>query len=404
MRVAYRTLALVAVFASGASVAWAQVPLTLSEALSRARERAPQIVSARLAIEEARARLAGATHRQSNPGVDLALGNRQGNGDRSTDLDVGVLQMFEPGQRRSSRQAMANASIAQSTASLEEVTRAALLETATLFLRTLQLSERVRLLDSSLELADNVMQIADRRFRAGDVAILDVNIARAAATRIKAERQAVLAERTIAIGELKELLQVEDDITPHGDMRTTVSVDPSLIAEAASRRPEIHVLEAAIQEAQAEEQFGHSLGRVEYGFGARYQREEHNNIMLGGLTLTLPMFSKGQEPIASGLARATRLRAELDAARIRIRVEVRTALAAYQSRVEVVQLLERDALPVLDESVTLATRSFEVGQIGLAEWLLIRREIIDTRFQYLDALLEAAIARVELDARAGVLQ
>ena len=161
MRVAWRTLALVAAFASGASTAWAQVPLTLSEALSRARERAPQIVSARLAIDEARARLAGASHRQSNPDVDLAVGNRQGNGERSTDLDVGVAQSFEPGQRRSSREAMANASIAQSTASLEDVTRATLLETATLFLRALQLSERVRLLDQILGVGGQ--RPADRR-------------------------------------------------------------------------------------------------------------------------------------------------------------------------------------------------------------------------------------------------
>ncbi len=404
MRVAWRTLALVAVFAAGASTAWAQAPLTLSEALSRARERAPQIVSARLAIDEARARLAGASHRQSNPDVDLAVGNRQGNGERLTDLDVGVAQSFEPGQRRSSREAMANASIAQNTASLEDVTRATLLETATLFLRTLQHSERVRLLDRSLELADNVLQIADRRFQAGDIAILDVNIARAAAARIKSERQGVIAERAITIGELKELLQLEDDIMPQGDMPAVSNVDPSLIADATSRRSEIRVLEAAIQEAQAEEQFGRSFGQREYGFGARYQREEHNNIILGGLTLTLPMFSKGQGPIASGVARATRLRAELDATRMRIGIEVRAAVAAYHSRVEAVQLLERDAMPGLDESVTLATRSFEVGQIGLAELLLIRREIIDTRFQYLDALLEAAIARVELDARAGVLR
>lgn len=404
MRVAWRTLALVAAFASGVSTAWAQVPLTFSEALSRARERAPEIVSARLAIDEARARLAGATHRQLNPDVGFAAGNRQGNSERSTDLDVGFSQSFEPGQRRSSREAMANANIAQSTASLKDVTRATLLEAATLFLRSLQLSERVRLLERSVELADNVLQIADRRFRAGDVAILDVHIARAAAARIRAERQGVLAERAITIGELKELLQLEDDITPQGEMPTVVSVDPSIIADATSRRTEIRVLEAAIQEAQAQEQFGRSFGRVEFGVGARYQREERNNIVLGGLTLTLPMFSKGQEPIASGLARAARLRAELDATRIRIGIEVRAALAAYQSRVEAVQVLERDALPGLDESVTLATRSFEVGQIGLAELLLIRREIIDTRVQYLDALLEAAIARVELDARAGVLR
>jgi outer membrane protein, heavy metal efflux system len=404
MRVAWRTLALVAAFASGAGTASAQVTLTLSEALSRARERAPEIVSARLAIDEAQARLAGATHRQQNPEVDLAVGNRQGNGERSTDLDLGMSQSFEPGARRSSRQAMATASIAQSTASLDEVTRAALLETATFFLRALQLSERVRLLDRSLELADNVLQIADRRFRAGDVAILDVNIARAAAARIKAERQGVLAERALTIGELKELLQLEEDITLQGDLPKSSSVDPALIADAASRRPEVRLLEAAIQEAQAEEQFGRSFGRVEYGFGARYQREERNNIILGGLTLTLPMFSKGQQPIAAGLARAARLRAELDATRIRIAIEVRAALVAYQTRIEAVQLLERDAVPGLDESVTLATRSFEVGQIGLAELLLIRREIIDTRLQYLDALLEAAIARVELDARAGVLR
>lgn len=404
MRVAWRTLALVAAFAAGANTVWAQMPLTLSEALAKARDRAPQIVSARLAIEEARARLAGTTHLQSNPEVDLAVGNRQGNGARSTDLDVGVAQSFEPGQRRSSRQAMANASLAHSTASLEEVTRATLLDTATLFLRSLQLSERVRLLDRALELADNTLQIADQRFRAGDVAILDVNIARGAAARIKSERQGVVAERIVIVGELKELLQLEDDVAPQGELSTVSSVDASLVADATSRRSEIRILEAAIQEAQAEERFGRSFARVEYGFGARYQREEQNNIILGGLTLTLPMFSTGQEPIASGRARATRLSAELEATRIRIGIEVRTALAAYQSRVEAVQLLEREALPGLDESVTLATRSFEVGQIGLAELLLIRREIIDTRVQYLDALLEAAIARVELDARAGVLR
>ena len=116
------------------------------------------------------------------------------------------------------------------------------------------------------------------------------------------------------------------------------------------------------------------------------------------------MFSKGQGPVAAGLARATRLKAELSAARIRIGIEVTAALQAYDSRAEAVRILERDALPGLDESVTLATRSFEVGQIGLAELLLIRREIIDTRTQYVDALLEAALARIELDARAGVLR
>ena len=404
MRIAWTTLALLGGLFSNPSLALAQVPLTLAEALARAREQAPQIVSARLATEESRARLAGASHLQSNPDLDAGIGTRQGSGGRSTDIDIGLGQLFEPGSRRASRRNMAAAGIEQSMASSDEVTRTVLLETATLFLRALQLAERIRLLDRSLELANNVLQIADRRFQAGDVAVLDVNIARAAAARIRAERQDLVAERAIVIGELRELLQLEEDVDLRGDLPAAAQIDRAALTDAVGRRPELRALEAAIREAESEQQFGSSFKRADYGFSARYEREEGDNIVLGGLTLTLPVFSKGQGPTAAGLARASRLKAELSAARIRIGIEVQAALQAYDSRAEAVRILEREALPELDENDSLATRSFEVGQLGLAELLLIRREIIDTRTQYVDALLEAALARVELDARAGVLR
>ena len=125
---------------------------------------------------------------------------------------------------------------------------------------------------------------------------------------------------------------------------------------------------------------------------------------MGGMTVTLPMFSKGQEQRAVGSARAARLRAELDAARMRVQIEVRAAFDAYNRRLAAVRVLEAEAIPGLDENEQLTTRSFEVGQLGLPDLLLIRREISDTRAQYLDALLEAALARIDLDASAGILR
>ena len=122
MRVARTMLVLLAGLLSSASVAVAQVPLTLTEALARARERAPQVISARLAIDESRARLAGANHLQSNPDFDAGVGNRQGAGTRSTDIDIGIGQSFEPGSRRSSRRDIATAGIDQSIASADEAT------------------------------------------------------------------------------------------------------------------------------------------------------------------------------------------------------------------------------------------------------------------------------------------
>lgn len=66
--------------------------------------------------------------------------------------------------------------------------------------------------------------------------------------------------------------------------------------------------------------------------------------------------------------------------------------------------LQRNALPGLDDSQSLAQRSFDAGQVGLAELVLIRRDIIATRTEYADRLLDAALAGVDLEAAAGVLK
>ena len=102
-------------------------PLTLSDVLPKARERAPRIVSARLALEEARGRLFGASVRsQANPEIDASLGNRHGTGVRYTDFQLGLGQTFETGARRSARVDGATAAIAQSSANIDEVTRTVL--------------------------------------------------------------------------------------------------------------------------------------------------------------------------------------------------------------------------------------------------------------------------------------
>jgi cobalt-zinc-cadmium efflux system outer membrane protein len=164
------------------------------------------------------------------------------------------------------------------------------------------------------------------------------------------------------------------------------------------------VLEAAIKEAEADIQYGQGLGRPEYGLGVRYEREEGDQIVLGAFTITLPTSVAGQEQRAAGTARAARLRHELAAAQERVRIEVRAAFDAHTRRRAALQVLETEAMPGLAENEQLTTRSFEVGQLGLPELLLLRREILDTRAQYLDALLEAALAQIDLDASAAILR
>ena len=136
----------------------------------------------------------------------------------------------------------------------------------------------------------------------------------------------------------------------------------------------------------------------------QYARDGGDNRILGGVRVAFPAFARGQELRAVGAARSTRLRAELEGARRRIRIEVETAYEVWQRRLAAVRPFEAEASAGLDDSDALATRSFEVGQVGVAELLIIRRELLETRTAHLDALLEAALARIDLDASAGLLR
>ena len=406
MRMGTRTVAVCAVVCFQAATAAAQGrTLTLAEVLARAREQAPQIVSARLAVEESRGRLLGASVRsQANPEIDASLGRRDGSGVRYTDFQLGLGQSFEPGARRSARIDGANAAIAQSSANVDEVTRTVLRLAAAAYYRAVHANDRIKLLNNTHDLALNIYTTADRRFKVGDIAVLDVNIARASLARVRAEREGAEASKALALGELRQLLRLETDVDVAGSLSAPAETDLSVSLQTASQRPELRALEAGVQEAEAELKLGGSFSKPEYGVGIRYSREEGDQILMGGMTITLPMFSKGQEQRAVGSARSARLRAELDAARTRVQLEVRGAFDAYSRRLAAVRVLEAEAIPGLDENEQLTTRSFEVGQLGLPDLLLIRREILDTRAQYLDALLEAALARIDLDASAGLLR
>ena len=379
--------------------------LTLADVLARARERAPQIVSARLALEETRSRLLGASLRfQSNPELDFGVGNRAGSGRRFTDVEIGLGQTFEPGSRRPARIAGATAAVAQRLADVEEATRVVLRAAADAYFRTVHAQERLRLLGATQELAASVRSVADRRFQAGDIAVLDVNIARASLARVRAEREAAEALRVQAAGSLKQILGLDGDLRVEGELARSGDVDLNALLQAAAQRPELRALEAGIREAEADASLGRTFGRPDYGVAVKYAREEGDQIVFGGITMTLPAFSKGQELQAAGAARAARLRAALETLRTRVQQEVRSAHEAYSRRLAAIDVLEADAIAGLDENESLTARSFEVGQLALPELLLIRREILETRSQYLDALLEAALARVDLDASAGVLR
>jgi cobalt-zinc-cadmium efflux system outer membrane protein len=387
------------------STSFAQTTLGLPEVLARAREQAPRIVTARLAVAEARGRSIGAAQRsQSNPEADIAFGSRRGDATRWTDAQFGVAHTLEASGRRPARLAAATAAVDQGTAAVETTAREVLLDASLLFYQAIYAAERIRLLTSSVELARSVAEVADRRFQAGDLAVLDVHLARGALARTEAARAAAEAEEVSALGDLRALLRLDGPLTVRGTLTDLSPPDPVALATTVDGRPELRVLEAGIREAEADLALAKTYAKPDYGLGLRYEHEGPDHIVVGGLTVSIPLFSRGQASGATAAARGARLRAELDAERARGRIELHAALDVYARLRAAAQTLETGALSSLEDAEALTSRSFDVGQIGLPDVLLIRRELLDTRVQYLSAQLEVARSRVLVDAAAGALR
>jgi outer membrane protein, heavy metal efflux system len=427
--------------------------LTLDQAIARAREQAPRVLVARARIDEVAGKLAGARVRlQNNPVVDANAGHRSLGGDRGeamTDFDVGISQTFELGNRRAARIAGAEAVIARETAQADDATRAIVQEAAEAFFRAVFAREQLALLTEAERVAQEVARVAQRRYEAGDIAILDVNLAKADASRAAARTRIARAAQQDAWGDLRRLLglggagagraadadgaigaaaaaatsaamtrlatKAAIDVNSDIDISADIAIDvqgelrrPSTYALAdllarADTRPELRVLDAEAEEGEANARLGRGLTRPDFGLGVRYGRDAGDRVVMGGFSITLPVFSRGQELQATGSARARRARLERQTVRDAIAQDVRTAFAVYQEHRQAVDLLERDTLPGLAENEALARRSFDVGQISLPDLLVIRREILGTRLDHLDEQLAATIAGLRQEFAAGVL-
>lgn len=382
--------------------------LTLDRALALARERAPAVIAAQLAIDEARGRLTGATVLlRDNPVVDGAAGPRlKSGGEESLEARLGLSQAFELGGKRSARVTGAEAGLERAGAGAEDALRRVLRDVATAFYRALHATQSLELARRADAMAADIVSIAERRFAAGDIARLDVSLAKAARSRAEAAVLDAEARRDVAVGQLRVLLGIGagEPLTVRGMLNANSAQSLDALQAQALDRPDLRALEAEIREAEAEARLGNAERWPDVSLGAEYERDENDNIALGRLSVTLPVFARGQGRRAESLARMSRLRAELEAGRRATITELSTAYDVYRRRVAAADELTRTAVPLQDNNEALAQRAYESGQLGLIDLLAVRREVLGTRQESLDRSLESVIAAVDLEFSAGALQ
>lgn len=394
----------------GAQPAAAAGPLTLEQALALALERSPVLIPLEAELARARAQAQGASLLfQSNPEFSAAVGPRVRQEGSRLDLELGVSQQVEIFGQRGARREIAGAFVEASEARLQARRVELAAEVREAFARALAAEQAARLEEEAQALAAQALKAAEERLSAGAASRIEVNTARVEAGRAAREQTRALQRQAGALNELRLLLGMEalEEVQLEGTLQPGKTPELSLqalIDQALSQRADLRAAQAEVTAAQAERSLAAREALPSPRVGATYSREEDAQIIQGTLAIDLPVFNRNQAARGVGAARVAEAERSLEALDRRARAEVRLALARYHAAERAVGIFGEDALKVLQENLELATEGYRAGKMGFLELLVIRRETLDARRDYIEALEELGSAHAQLQRVVGSIQ
>jgi cobalt-zinc-cadmium efflux system outer membrane protein len=323
--------------------------------------------------------------------------------------EVALSQRVEIGGQRGARVASARAALGAAEARLIAAKVRVAAEVRELLGRVAGAGLRTEVAAEALGLAEQAARAAEKRFQAGDVARIEVNSARV--ERGRATRAAIVAEqeRRAALAELELVLVLgtEPGTAPEiafgleGESREAERGLGGLVREALASRRDVAAARLDVTAAESEASLAARSAVPTPALGVSIAREEKANIVLGRLSIELPLFARNQAERGVASARVEQAQVALAALERRAAQEVRLAAERVRAARRMVAAFDPTTTAALAENLVLATKAYEAGQIDFVRYQLLRREALDARRDRIDALEALNRAAVQLERALG---
>lgn len=354
-----------------------------------------------------------------NPVLDLegATGALTGSSSESR-LSFGVSQEFLTGGKREKRLAVAESELVRFGGQIKDAERMLLLEVKTGFYDLLLLENRLELAHKSQELNNQLLQITRERLAAGDIAELEVNLARVETARgegrkVEVERELVPARQRLlslmgsyAVKELK--------ITDSPGMASFTMNLAELKAMALKNRPDLQALESEKNKGEAEVTLAlaERLPNLTAGIGVSREStlisigalEDRSTDYLIGLKLSVPIPFFDQNQAALKEARVRQSSAEIRQAFVRqsIEREVEAAHARLAAAEKSLNIYTIEIVPQLTENLKLVQEAYRLGEVGILALLEEQKKYTEVNEGHLSALYSRNTALAKLEAAVGI--
>ena len=413
LKIVVAVASLVAGVTAATVEAQSPVPLTLQAAREAARAASQEVAAARAASVAAAARV---TQSRAYPNPILSLAREQasrGSG-RTGQIVTALEQRVETPGVRSARRAAAERRHDAAEARLVDLSAAVDLDVARAFAYALAADRRAALADSIAIAFDAAVVVSDRRFRDGDISGLAARRIRLEAARYAALRAAaVLARREarLVLGGLlaPALTGTQPYEGPLEDAagRRSLTIPAESISAAARHRPDIVVAsreaEAAAEDARLAVAERFTAPSLQLGF--KNEDAVTGGSLRGlvaGLVLPLPLWDRRSGTVAAADADALRRRAELKGLERRAVTEAGVALAALRAVEEQLAILSDDRLADAGAALRAAQAAYAEGEFTVLEWLDTVRAYHETQLQVAALRADGLIRMAELERATGI--
>ena len=381
--------------------------ITLDQALALGAQNNPDLLAANADVEVGEGVLLGARKLPYNPELAARLGPAYGGGQTFFEYEVGISQTVEMGGKRSDRIAGADARRRAAVARQQWARRLTALRVRRAFFLALIARQRLESAREAEAVAMELKAATQERRSLGAATQLDINVGTAAVGRAQADRMASERRYRAARVEMAALIgaPAESDLEPEGQIPTfdRAPADEDAFIRRALEREDLAALGLDVKAAQADVELAGDLAIPDLSLGvvAAHDAVDRTNAFLFGISLPLPVLNRNQGGRAAARGLLARTNVLADAARRQVEREARAVLRDYTSALDAVHGFDQNVVEKLGENLALARESFKAGKIGLFEFVVVRRDLVDTRVAYLDALAQLIESRFVIEVAHG---
>ncbi|HEX9005733.1 MAG TPA: TolC family protein [Bacteroidota bacterium] len=245
------------------------------------------------------------------------------------------------------------------------------------------------------------------RFKTGDIAESEFTKLRLAELDYRQAESDAAQASTDAMASLRQMLVVPPDVP----LRETYSFRPmlmlpsrdSLAAMAMVSRADLMAQHERTLTQQSRIDLAYRTAWPDFSIGVELDRQapQWKNTVGGGVSLSLPLFSRNQDEIQRSEAEFEAAKLDERARENAVRNGVHAAYDKFHTSYEIFRSLSDSTLLQAADIRAAAAKSYALGNISLVDFLETERIYNDAVTSYLNALNRYAVNQVELERAVG---